>query len=61
MINLTEQVHQLNERVVELDSKIGEATETVADLKVKLKAAETRAEDVAYEREILQAGLQQSH
>lgn len=51
---LTEQAKHLSVCVTELDGEAMNGRETVADLNVKLKAAEERAEYVAYEGDGLQ-------
>lgn len=43
-----------------MDAKVVNSSKAVADLKVKLKAAKKRADDVAYKNDCLQARLQQS-
>lgn len=57
---LTKQVKRLPVWVTELDDVVINGKETVADLNIKLKAAEKRAGDVAYERDGLEACLQHS-
>lgn len=56
----TKLVKQLSVLLSEQDSKIVKGTKTVADSNIKMKAVEKRAENVAYERDSLQARLQQS-
>lgn len=57
---VTEQLEQFSARVTELEGEAVKGEETVAYLNVKLKAADKRAEDVAYGRGDLQARLQPS-
>lgn len=56
---LTKQVKQLSAREIELQNEVIDGKEAIRSLENKLKAAEKRAEDVAYEQDGLQARLQQ--
>lgn len=50
---LTEQVKQLSARVAQFEGEVVKDNKAVGDLKVKLKIAEKRAENVAYEKNSL--------
>lgn len=54
---LTKEVKQLSARVAELEGEAVKGKEPVADFDVKLKAPEKRVDDVAYEKDSLQARL----